>query len=107
MKNFFTILFSFYIIALSCATCECDEILEFQNKTEITQNHSHSENQKSDSCSPFCTCACCTSSVFYFQTISLQFKPQLKINVVKTFPIVNQRFATFNLQNIWQPPKNC
>ena len=107
MKNFFTILFSLYIVALSCATCECDEILEYLNKTEKTQSHSHNENQKPESCSPFCNCACCPATAFYFQTVFVQFKPQIKINVVKTFPIVNQRFSSFNLQNIWQPPKNC
>ena len=107
MKNFFTILFSFYIIVLSCATCECNEILEYQNKTEVTQNHSHKENLKLESCSPFCNCTCCTATAFYFQYIFVQFKSQIKINVVKIFPIVNQRFTPFHLQNIWQPPKNC
>ena len=94
-------------MALSCVTCECEEVLEYQIKSQISQNHSNSNNQKFDICSPFCNCSCCPASAFYFQSVCMDFKPPIKINVTKKFEILNQHFTSFNLQNIWQPPKNC
>ena len=101
--RFFTIIFTAYIFALSFAPCgdDVDCSKHIANKTEQTGNkHDH----KTESCSPFCICACCSHiSNFFSHKIEAY-----KYTLTFTAPILissNETFISELHTNIWQPPK--
>jgi hypothetical protein len=106
VKQVLTLMFSFYILALSCMPCsdsdDCKYEQEQQTSNFATTNHSDHE-QDTESCSPFCMCACCGQSCSFEH-----FQADLGLN----FPTVAQKVsvykATFSSEvsfSIWQPPK--
>ena len=62
------ILFTFYFFALTSIPCLCQDIHAIHGKQEqISQTTDNHNSEQDDDCSPFCSCSCCPSSVFYSQ----------------------------------------
>ncbi|MGZ4034745.1 MAG: DUF6660 family protein, partial [Bacteroidia bacterium] len=64
MNKILTLLFSFYILTLSCMPCCDKDDCKFPNanqQTLVCTDHS-SQHNESGCCSPFCVCACCGQS---------------------------------------------
>lgn len=59
--KFFAIILSIVVLWLTLMPCIDTPEQNCANKTEMAQQHSHSEDI--DLCSPFCTCHCCQSCV--------------------------------------------
>jgi len=101
--KFLTLLFSFYILILSCLPCgdrkECNT--EEAQKISVTTTHQE-HNHTTEACTPFCTCSCCVASAFYqpltsFSTSNIVFQSvQFQYEVV---------FNSYDLHSIWQPPQ--
>ncbi len=101
--RFLASILSVYLLLLTAVPCidaHADNVL---HKTTLSQekqdNHQHSD---SDSCSPFCACNCCATSVV-FQIY------QAKLNCFsfsekQYFPVSSVCFSN-PLASIWQPPK--
>lgn len=107
--KFFSVIFALYILILSCLPCgdthDC-KVLDNGKETFAQIDH-HDHREDTESCSPFCTCACCSSTVvFSFQyPVSItdytsSFFPQCKRIIIE-----NDAFASNIYGNIWQPPK--
>ena len=107
--KFFSVIFSLYILILSCLPCgdtEDCKVLDNGKKTFAQTNH-HNHQEDSESCSPFCTCACCGSNI--------GFSFQCPVSITDTLPtffpqrerimVENDAFASNFHGNIWQPPK--
>lgn len=102
----FTIIFSIYILALSIMPCsdafnDCNRITTVREST-LAHNHQSDHN---DFCSPFCTCSCCSISVYpnaNFVSFSIA-KPAVGSKVA--YPIRDFSFVSNFYGNIWQPPK--
>ncbi len=105
----FSVIFSMYILVLSCLPCgDVDDCKVADNDKVSFSKTSHSEHQEdTETCSPFCICACCGTNIaynFFFSTpISEKQTTQYsqKLNIVYT----NDSFSSNFYGNIWQPPK--
>lgn len=103
MKFFFFWL-SCFMLSLSFLPCgdgkECNE------KSEVIisaiGNH-HDHQHASETCTPFCTCSCCASSVLYLYNA----KPQNNNRIVQSqkYPFPKISFNTEVHFIIWQPPQ--
>jgi len=101
----FTLIFSFYLLALAVLPCSDKEDCKYmgsEQTTFSTTDHSDHE-QDTEHCSPFCMCACCgqTCGFIYYQT-------DLGLN----FPTTSQKIVVYQSSfvsevsfSIWQPPK--
>lgn len=105
VKQVLTLIFSFYILALSCMSCsdkdDCNYMSNDQSKFATTNHSDHDSD--TENCSPFCMCACCgqSCSFTHFQTDLSQNFPTVaqKVSVYKAF------FSSKVSFSIWQPPK--
>ena len=106
MKNFW-LLFSFFLLTLSVYPCSENDSCENNIKKETTtKDKHHKDSQKTEHCTPFCTCSHCPSSIFYY----------FKSNIIlkkKTFSFQENKLLSFYsftynkkiANSIWQPPK--
>jgi hypothetical protein len=103
MKFLFFFL-SLFMLYMSCLPCGDTNTCNAKAPAEISATDNHQQHKHdSDICSPFCTCACCATSVLY----SAFYKEQA-IKVVaqsEKYPLYNIAFTTQAASNIWQPPK--
>ena len=100
------IIFSIYIIALSCMPC-ADSQSNLGNKTASIHKETNSSSGKhpDDACSPFCICNCCNCSGFYKTTEFTALAVTIKI-ASKKHKIEYTSTLFSNFQNsIWQPPQ--
>ena len=103
----FTLIFSFYILALSCMYCSDKDNCKDLSADHLTCNAScdntHDQNQQdNDNCSPFCQCSCCHGFVV------LQFSKFTSEHLfanAKQFALYSANFSSAFSGNIWQPPK--
>jgi hypothetical protein len=103
--KFFTLIFSFYLLALAVMPCsdkdDCNYMSADQS-TLATTDHSDHDND-TENCSPFCLCACCG------QSISSTFYPTALYNLTpvptQDIPVYNAPFVSEVYLSIWQPPK--
>jgi hypothetical protein len=76
VKKVFTLIFSFYLLALAVMPCsdkdDC-KYLSADQSTFTTTDHSDHDSD-TEHCSPFCMCACC-GQTFTSQFYPLQFLP--------------------------------
>jgi len=96
-----TVIFSFYILFISCMPCT--DVADFKQtgNLKITQP-TCSNPHEDETCSPFCVCFCC-GSVAVNTTISTEIKI-VEFNQEKTFK--NNPIKIKNISfSIWQPPK--
>jgi len=102
--KFFAFIMSFFLLYLSCQPCgdskECNE----KSELKISATHNHQEhNHNAESCTPFCTCSCCPTSVFfssYFKTLDSK-----AITQAEKFPLYDVTFDSEVFSSIWQPPQ--
>ncbi|NBA78634.1 hypothetical protein GOQ04_23975 [Emticicia sp. ODNR4P] len=107
--KFFALIFSLYILILSCLPCgdakDCKVLDNGKETFSQTDHHNHQED--TESCSPFCICACCGSNIVF----SFQHPVLMTENTPSFFPqreriiVENDSFASNFYGNIWQPPK--
>lgn len=97
------IILSLYVLALSVKPCIDiqQDLVHHHAEVSQTSEHSHQHNEK-DSCSPFCTCSCCATSVI-FQEYLVQLGSFPFIG--KHFFPVSSIFISNPLATFWQPPK--
>jgi hypothetical protein len=104
MKSFFLII-GLYMLYLSCLPCGDNREFSTKSEEKVSAAANKKEHQHGrDTCTPFCTCSCCSASGF---DVSFS-KPQVQ----KIFPLVEKEFSTYNVCftsqvyfAIWQPPK--
>lgn len=101
-----TILFSIYIITLSCLPCADAGVTVGKEIASLhTDTKSPSDKQLEDVCSPFCICNCCHCSGFYKSNDYI--KRALTINTFiekQTTEYTSTLFSNFQ-NSIWQPPQ--
>lgn len=107
--KFFNIIFSIYLVALSCLPCDDVELNSAAHKTvEITSNHdekSNNHDKENDLCSPFCSCSCCGSQIVsFFKITTLSFNIVSK-NIRTKLPSYTPKFISNFYGSIWQPPQ--
>ena len=103
MKPFLFTL-SIYLLALSCIACnDLDSNAESSLQMVTTTNQQQQNRQKSEECTPFCSCSCCPTSAFYQTVLYLG---------IKKFELKSEKYCDFNSNfyseitfSIWQPPK--
>ncbi|WP_416233534.1 DUF6660 family protein [Arcicella sp. LKC2W] len=106
--KFFSVIFSFYILILSLLPCNDTEDCKILNngKENFAQIDHHNHQADTESCSPFCICACCGSIiVFSFQCPILTIKDTSFFPLNARIIIKNDSFASNFHGNIWQPPQ--
>lgn len=103
--RFFTFIFTFYILTLSCMPCrdhdDCKIGKVEQSNFESTSNSNH--NQDTENCSPFCICACCSQSCNFMHL-------QNEISFISHLPfeMIIEYHSPIHIgvsASIWQPPK--
>jgi hypothetical protein len=105
----FSAIFSIYILALAFLPCgdvkDCRADEAVNSPLPETEHSDHQED--TETCSPFCICACCGTNIGYnlfFSTYSAEKQPvlisQKLISVYR-----DDLFSSNFFGNIWQPPK--
>lgn len=102
-----TVLLSIYILLLSGLPCS-DEVDCAENKTETSKTNQHTNHQEdTETCSPFCICACCGTNI----VLNFSFSPliseiaQCFLSEKGKINFYNTSFISDFYGNIWQPPK--
>lgn len=102
-----TILFSVYIIALSCLPCADVEVnsLAHASSDHKTEKENHSHDKENDLCSPFCDCNCCGPQVLtHFAEVAFAFDT-ITVLIKSPIPTYKSIIASNFCGSIWQPPK--
>ena len=104
--KFINLIFSIYIVALSCLPC-ADAESDFENKTVSIHNEKKAPSDKhhDDACSPFCICSCCHCNGFY-KTVdcaenTVAIKTVTRRNKIEYTSTLFSNFHNY----IWQPPQ--
>lgn len=93
------------MLYMTCMPCSDGEDCLAVEETKSSTSGSHEEQTDgSETCTPFCTCACC-ALVFNSQAIASKLIPPLLQGVI--FRHTNDDVASQNLQVVWQPPRLC
>jgi hypothetical protein len=87
------------LIAIPCIDLPQDNLL---HRIELSTKTSDSHQNDLEHCSPFCTCYCCSSPIFY-QTYTFQL---YSFSLVKEYYSDNHfDFVSSAYTSIWQPPE--
>jgi hypothetical protein len=102
--KFLTLLFSFYMLGLSFMPC-ADEIECKEKQTTIVSTEKGHEKHQHDTenCSPFCSCACCATTVC-FQQIAIYQVSKITFPL-KKYSSYDFSYSSQSIANIWQPPR--
>jgi hypothetical protein len=103
--KFLVLLFNLYLLVLPCLPCgDVDDCANEKPTTvSLQKGNNPKEEHKSDNCTPFCHCACCTSPVtFLTHTIE---KNIVTYFIKKNYILQSTQYATNSTDAIWQPPK--
>src|SRR4030042_3276776 len=100
--KFFTSIFVLYILVLTVMPCPDVCSYNSNNLTECIQKAPNNTHNGIDHCSPFCTCSCCASPIFYQNT---SFSLCYLIFSGEKFSDFNSDFITSLYTSIWQPHK--
>jgi len=92
------------VLVLSCIPCMDRESMTYSKGAtpQFSKATNHQENSDTDSCSPFCSCNCCTGFTFKFQPYQLVELVLLKAE--KGTFILPSKISNIALP-IWQPPQ--
>ncbi|MES2851202.1 MAG: DUF6660 family protein [Bacteroidota bacterium] len=102
--KFFTLLFSLYMLGLSCFPCGDGDECVVKDDTNISAPINHNNHsQDAEHCTPFCTCSCCAVSVS-LQAIA-SFRISKRIFPAKNYPVYEISYSEQVSFAIWQPPK--
>ena len=104
--KFLTLIFSFYLLALSIVPCSDAFNSGQTNKETITFSASHDHPaEAADFCSSFCICNCCTSPVISKPHASYLKIPAVKILSLQKFELRKLSFIAVYTGNVWHPPQ--
>ena len=94
---------SIYFLVLTLVPC-VDQYMDANgNKIEIlAKKLPDNPHDGLDHCSPFCSCSCCSTSVYLVKTIINTSNISIPISVKFTY---FQSFISAFSSKIWQPPK--
>lgn len=104
--KFFTLIFSFYLLALSIVPCS--DAFNSGQKDLKTITFSASDDHSTDAddfCTSFCICNCCTSPVISKFQASYLAIPALKILPEQKFALRKLSFIPVYTGNVWHPPQ--
>jgi hypothetical protein len=105
MKRILILLLSVYIIFLTCTPCADDEIRNSCSRLELVKtNATDTHKDHTDSCSPFCTCSCC-SLPFQVEKPCIEIKDNSLPRTVLFY--FNSPIKSLFSFSIWEPPKSC
>jgi len=97
------IILSILTFTLSTLPCDDEAVVNSEQLTSITQNHSDDNHRDFDLCSPFCSCVCCASIVL---ELNIQ---QNNSNLEFSTKELNSHYSAFYsssfLTQIFQPPQ--
>jgi len=105
----FSIILSIYILVLSCLPCgdvEDCKVVDYDKIAFSETNHS-THQEDTETCSPFCICACCGTNIvlnFSFSPLISEIEQCFLSEKVKV-NFYNTSFISDFYGNIWQPPK--
>ena len=96
------LLWSFYLIILSCIPCSDENLADGRALTSSIAAHADHPTPQPDLCSPLCGCSCCGSSAMIDG--KTQFPPSVASaqNAAGVYP---SRFFAQPCFSFWQPPK--
>ncbi|WP_229250527.1 DUF6660 family protein [Emticicia aquatilis] len=105
----FSIILSIYLLVLSCLPCgDVEDCKVVDNEKIAFSETNHSTHQEdTETCSPFCICACCGTNIvlnFSFSPLISVIEPNFLSEKV-TVNFYNTSFISDFYGNIWQPPK--
>lgn len=102
--KFFILLFSFYMLTLSCLPCgDADDCNEKEKKEIAAASTQTEHDHESESCTPFCSCSCCSSAGFYpVFNQPKQISPMAEKG--KSFRRADD-FNSYFAHTVWQPPR--
>ncbi|WP_345331511.1 DUF6660 family protein [Mucilaginibacter defluvii] len=103
--KYVAILFSFYLTLLAVLPCrDSDDFGDLvKTHTVVTKSHSADEKAGKETCTPFCTCACCST----VRTIT-PYHPVIGIfmqEVQQTFGEPDVPALLTQSVSVWQPPQ--
>ncbi|WP_218330750.1 DUF6660 family protein [Hydrotalea lipotrueae] len=94
---------SIIVLVLSCMPCtDGANAMGNAKQVVVKQSHQQDNHSKTDSCSPFCSCSCCSGTPIP-QTLGklVLFKPE---STKKYNPFYSSFIEGVSL-SIWQPPQ--
>jgi hypothetical protein len=98
----FTYILSIFIVVLTATPCIDVHYDNELQKTEVSHKVADCQNGAFDHCSPFCTCDCCSTPLFY-QTNTIKINSFLFF--INNYTVYNSYFVSSLNSSIWQPPK--
>lgn len=103
MKGMFFIL-SLFMLCMSCMPCGDNTDCNEQAPTTITAANDHQQhNHEAETCSPFCSCACCAASVYQTAFFKIP-TPKISFRAEK-YAFYQTAFTNELSCSIWQPPQ--
>lgn len=104
-----SIILSIYLLILSCLPCGDVEDCKIEGNEKIAFSEtSHTNHQEdSESCTPFCICACCGTTISsFFNLLNNTVEKQALTTTQKTKIIFsNDPLVSNFFGKIWQPPQ--
>lgn len=103
--KFLTLIFSIYLLGLSCLPCaDKDECNNINTTTKIsTSADNEKQHPGNESCTPFCSCTHCPASAFCQSIVPYKI-PKIIFPSVE-YPVYEISFSSKNSFSIWQPPQ--
>ena len=104
MNQAIRIIFSVYLVVLSCLYCSDAKSCVVTDTTVSIAAGAHDDHeQDTEHCSPFCICACCgQTAASTINLLAINFNLQSGTTL---FNVYTQIFPTEVSLSVWQPPK--
>lgn len=100
-----TIILASYLIVLSLLPCSDKRNVAVSGKENrkisVLVNYQR-DHHKTDNCTPFCHCSCCSTTVL-FQTVAVVNAHEWKTSIQKVYFV--ESFVSHDEKSIWQPPQ--
>ncbi|MET3125450.1 hypothetical protein ABID42_000538 [Arcicella rosea] len=99
-----------YILVLSCLPCgdvnDCNKVSS-NNQYSLSKTKLPKHTEDTETCSPFCTCACCGMNIaFSFHLPALTIEKESSFYTENPIIVYKNESSISNFYgNIWQPPK--
>jgi hypothetical protein len=101
--KYFAILLSVYMTFLALMPCQDkDDKVDFSNQTTVSKQKACNEQGGQESCPPFCTCNCCsTTRCIAVQSVTSEYIQEF----VNDYPAYQIQVVQQQGLDIWQPPQ--
>jgi hypothetical protein len=102
-----TYILAFYILLLPCIPCTDVNAISDTTVTEVSRTSSEHKEQahETETCNPFCTCACCGQIFLTYPSINNIPLEKPSHPLPKHFSDYTNSEASYFYGTIWQPPK--